>query len=285
MPDVAAATAKLEQANKNELAILRSDTIPGVGRALLALRRNLQTIRGNPRNSIQAMQDDTAAARASAQKALDTLESTAKMAVSNIRNDIATRLETKRDTSEQLVYELQKQGARRQLDLMVSAGAQTEDMISSLAGRGDVMGLACLREDLTLGLFKSDLSKDTLLVLLDQQETPLLSGVQQAARLLEAELAAGSANLVTSFALARGEAQGASSTSGGTLLGPVTTIADWGRGQAYRIEFPMDAVADGGNTSAPTPTAPGTTGVQFPAAPQPTVAQTTAEYMNRQNRR
>jgi hypothetical protein len=68
-------------------------------------------------------------------------------------------------------------------------------------------------------------------------------------------------NLTTSFALARGEASGASGNYFGGR-GTVTTIADWPRGVGYRID---EQSVDGGNTSPDTPKASGTTG--YPPAP------------------
>ena len=45
MPDVAAATAKFEQANKNDLALLRQDTVPAIAWSVLDLRSALAGIR------------------------------------------------------------------------------------------------------------------------------------------------------------------------------------------------------------------------------------------------
>src|SRR5262249_39333970 len=64
MPDVAAAMAKFESRNNNELVILRQDTVPSIARILQTLRRDLNLIRSNKRYSAQAMVEDTAAARA-----------------------------------------------------------------------------------------------------------------------------------------------------------------------------------------------------------------------------
>ena len=253
MPDVAAATAKFEASNKNDLAILRQDTVPGIGRVILQLRRTLQEIRGNVRNSIQAMTNDTAAARAKAQASLDTLQATATIAISNIRADIAKQTAVKLDPQEQLIREMQLAGARRRLDMLTANGVDTAQVIARASANGDALMLSALREDLPLfaGTSHADAARlESLMDQLDLAEVPLMSATQQAARILLDELKYGQMNLTTSFQLARGEAGGASQTAGGNLVGTVTTIADWGRGMPYRID---EKNPDGCNTSPPTP--------------------------------
>jgi hypothetical protein len=262
MPDVAAALAKIEQANKNDLALLRESTVPSIAAAMLQLRADLLAVARKPRDArfsqqgvAQEIGQELAAARAKCNAALDSADTGAKQAISNIRADLESRTNPKLDTSEQLLQEMKKAAARRQLDLMMSASVQTEDQIASLASRGDAVALGCLRQDLELGLLTSQLSKDTLLGLLDQNEAPLLSAMETAKRQIEAEFATGLANLATSFGLARREAIGASQTSGGTLVGPSAVIANWaGGGYPVGVRTP-----DGGLSLPPTPMPSGAT--------------------------
>jgi hypothetical protein len=267
MPDVAAQTAKLEQANKNELAILRQDTVPGIGRTILALRRSLQEIRGNTRISGSEMVTQTNAARASAQTSLDKIEATATSAIAMIRDDLASRTATKLDTQEAILDQLNLQSAQRRVDQMRAAKVDVGQIIQRAAAVGDTLVLRVLRQELpsaTGSDYASQQRLESLMDQLDRAEAPLMSATQQAARLILDELKAGSANLSTSFQMARAEAGGASQTSSsGYPVGTVTTIADWGRGMPYRID---EKNPDGGNTSADTPVAPGTTGyTQHPA--------------------
>jgi|GEM_PF-4654513 len=216
MPDVEAATAKLEASNKNDLAILRQDTVPGIGRTILSLRRSLQEIRGNTRISGLEMVTQTNAARAKARAALDTLETSANQAIANIRADIVSKTETKRDTQEQLVYELQKAAARRRIDQLNAQKVDAGEIIRRCATLGDTVALACLREDLPFNASDSrehQVRLESLMDQLDQAETPLLSGLQQASRILLDELKYGQMNLTGSFRLTRGEALGGSQTT------------------------------------------------------------------------
>jgi hypothetical protein len=291
MPDVQAALDRIERDNRNDLALLRESTVPSIGRAMLQLRRDLLQVANNtrdPRLSSQAVIDDTmrevAAARAKAQKALDSADTGAKQAIANIRDDLKSKLEPKRTPEEQLVDELQRAAAARRLDIL-KARVETGEIIKRAAGSGDRAMLAVLREDLPLMASPNDQQAqnrlESLQAQLDQAEAPLMSAMQLAARKIQSELATGQAALTTSFALARGEATGASRTFGGNAAGPVSIIADWSGG-GYRVEF---KTPDGGLNAPPTPTPSGTTGVQQPTSPQPTAAQAAADYMRNQNRR
>jgi len=257
MPDVAAATAKLEQANKNELAILRSDTVPGIGRAILGLRRSLQEIRGNTRISGSEMVTQTAAARAKAQASLDTIEATAKQAISLIRDDIASRTTVKRDPQEQLVYELQLAAAARRLDLLNAAKVDPAQIIARAAAASDRAMLEVIRADLPFFADPSDQASmthlESLMDQLDTAELPLTSALNQAARILLDELKYGQMNLSTNFQITRGEASGASqSSSSGYPIGVRSVISGWAQGSSYNIN---ETQPDGGNTSPDTPLA------------------------------
>jgi hypothetical protein len=257
VPDVAAATAKIEASNRNDLAILREDTAPAIVRACLALQKDLLAANRKPRDprftpeaaGVQLM-GDLAAARAKANQALDASEQGMRQAESNIRDDLRAKTEPKLDTQEQLVLELQKAAARRQLDLMASAGVETDDQISALAAQGNLVGLKALREDLGLGLLKSALGRDTLLQLLDQTETPLLSAMETAKRQIEEELKWGLSQQVTGLGIARMFAAGQRSMP--------TILPAWAKGQTLVVAF---TTPDGGIDVPPTPSSSGSSGV------------------------
>jgi hypothetical protein len=276
MPDVVAATEAFERRNKNDLAILREDTVPGIVRTMLTLRRALQSIRGNVRNTIQAMTDDTAAARASAAKALDTLEATAKMAIQNVRDDIAKQTAVKLDTQEQILYELQLQSAQRRVDQALLAKVDESQIIQRAAAAGDAMMLRVLRQELPNAAGPSRQAQSRLESLMDQldlAETPLLSGVRQAARLLETELEVGSGNLTASFQIVRGEVSGASQTSSsGYPVGVRSVINGWAAGSSVNL---AETQPDGGNTSPDTAIASGMTG--YTARPFPNFGKPNAD--------
>jgi hypothetical protein len=278
MPDVAAATEAFERRNKNDLSILREDTVPGIVRTVLALRRNLQTIRGNVRNSIQAMTDDTLAARTAAAKALDTLEATAKMAIQNVRDDITKATAVKLDTQEAILDQLNLQSAQRRVDQMRAAKVDAMTMIQRAAAAGDTLVLRVLRQELPSNAGSDYASQQRLERLMDQLdlvETPLLSGVRQAARLLETELEVGSGNLSASFQIARGEVTGGSNSSSYYPTGVRSIINGWAAGSTVNVS---ETQPDGGNTSPDTPVASGTTGVDLAHPNEAIQKQLDAEY-------
>jgi len=256
MPDVQAALDRIERDNRSDLALLRESTAPSVVRACLQLQKDLLAANRKPRDTRftpeaagAQLVSDLAAARAKGNAALDAAEQAMRQAESNIRSDLQAKTEPTLSAQEQLVDELRKQAARRQLDLMASAGVQTEDQINALAARGDVVGLKALRSDLSLGLLTSSLSQDSLLLLLDQSLAPLESAMETAKREIEAELATGLDQQTTGFGIARMFAAGKRSMPG-ILLG-------WRKGETVVVAF---TTPDGGIDVPDTATATGTTG-------------------------
>lgn len=269
MPDVAGALAQIEKDNRNDLALLRESTAPAVVAALLTLRReslDAASIKRDPRYSDlyagQAYVAAVQAARAKANTAIDKAEQYARQAGDNIRADLKAKTTPKLDTQGEILAELKKAAARRQIDLMVGANATTEQVISSLAARGDAVALQCVREDLQAGLKNSGFSAETLLAQLDQAEAPLLSAMHQAARQIEAELATGFSQLTTTFALARQEASGSQSTAGNVNM--ASRILDWAKGASLPVAF---TTQDGGLTTGASASATGTTGYVQPPTP------------------
>jgi hypothetical protein len=261
MPDVQAAIDGFERRNRNELALLRETYGPEIVTIILALRRNLQAIRGNPRNSVQAMVDDTNAARAAAAKALDKSEAGVRQAVGNVRDDIAQQTTVKLDGQAAILRELQLQSAQRRVDLMNRAGVAPATMIARLSAQGDLLALQVMRQEMPIVAGEDAQNQrqlEGLMVILDLAETPLQSATQQASRLLEAELSVGLANLTGAYAVARAEAPGASqSSSSGYPVGQRGIIPGWARGSVLNL---AETQPDGGNTSVDTPLASGTTG-------------------------
>jgi hypothetical protein len=262
VPDVAAALAKIEASNRNDLAYLRESVAPEVVRACLQLQRDLLAANRKPRDprftadaAGQQLMSDIAAARAKGNAALDSAEQGMRQAESNIRSDLEAKVTPKLDTQEQLVVELQKAAARRQLDLMASAGVETDDQISALAAQGNLLGLKALREDLGLGLLKSSLGKDSLLTLLDQNEAPLLSAMETAKRQIEAELATGLYQQQVGLGIARMFA------AGKRTMPP--NLPGWRKGENLPVTF---TTPDGGIDVPDTPGATGMTGVNLPTS-------------------
>jgi len=231
---------------------------------VLTLRRTLAGIRSNPRLSGTAITQDIAAARKTALAALDDAERYGAIAVQNIRDYLSKQTETKREGMDAVVYELQKAAAARRVDLLQAQGTDAAEIIRRASG--DALALACLREDLTFtaGDTREDQVRlEGLLDALDRSETPLMSASKQAARILEAELQTGWANVQTSLALMRAEAGGASQTSSsGFPVGTRSLIAGWLPGSAVQVAFTSP---DGGLSAPDTPTATGTTGSPTPA--------------------
>jgi hypothetical protein len=98
MPDVAAATAKFEASNRNDLAILRTDTAGSIVRACLQLQRDLLAANRKPRDQRftetaagQQLMSDIAAARAKGNAALDSAEQAMRQAEANIRDDLQAK--------------------------------------------------------------------------------------------------------------------------------------------------------------------------------------------------
>jgi hypothetical protein len=87
-----AEVASLTAANATDLNTLRSAIIPAFARAMLDLRARILAIAGNPRNSAQAMADDTAQARSEAATQIEQIEGRAQDAAGRIyaRLDKAT---------------------------------------------------------------------------------------------------------------------------------------------------------------------------------------------------
>jgi hypothetical protein len=261
MPDLQASLDRIESRNKNDLAILRQDTVPSVARAILQLRRDLLQIAHaarDPRLTPQAQVDDlvkqTNLARKKCQDALDSTETGAKQALANIRDDLATLTTVKMDVQQQLLYELQKAATRRRIDQATAAGVDAGDLITRAGATGDTIALACLREDIPFAASDSQQDQnrlESLLAQIDQAERPLDSAMQTASRQIEQELATGMTNLTTSFALARREAVGARSQLGN--VGVASTIADW-NSTGYPVAF---TTPDGGLNAPDTPKGPG----------------------------
>jgi len=256
MPDVQAAIDGFERRNKSELGLLRETYGPEIVTIILSLRRNLQTIRGNPRNSVQAMVDDTNAARTAALSALDKSEAGVRQAVANVRDDIAKQTMTTLSGQDAILHELQLQSAQRRVDLMNNANVAPATMIQRLAAQGDLLGLQVLRQEMPIAAGEDAQNQrqlEGLMDMLDLAETPLMSATQQAARLLESELSVGLANLSGAYATARGEAGSASqSSSSGYPVGVRGIIPNWAKGSILNL---AETQPDGGNTAPPTPTA------------------------------
>ncbi len=282
MPDVAAATAKFEQANKNDLALLRESTVPSIARSVLDLRKAIASIRSDPRLNGTAITQDTLSSRAKALAELDATEKYGAIAVQNIRSYLSQQTETKLDTQEAILDQLQKAAAARRIDLLLNQGIDAAEVIRRAAG--DAMALAVLREDITFAAGdtrEAQVRQESLLDQLDQSETPLMSASKQAARLLEAELQTGWANVQTSLSLARAEASGASNSTSGYPVGVRSILAGWAPGSTIRLAFTDPS---GGLSAPATPAASGMTGVNLPNAPQQSQQQLDDDYMRNQNK-
>jgi hypothetical protein len=261
MPDVQAATDGFERRNKNDLALLRQDTLPAIGRSILNLRKAIHAIRGQTRITWDAQASDIQDARRKALSELDDTDRYAKQAIANIRDDIAKQTETKLDPQAALLDALQRQMAARRLDNLQAAGVDPSVIITRASAAADTTLLAVLREELPL--FAGDgranqVHLEALLDQLDSAELPLSSATKQAARILSDELKFGQMNLSNAFGLARMEATG---SSGPGFTGTVSTVMGWAKGSIYRIAFTDET---GGETAPPTPTATGTTGSPGP---------------------
>jgi hypothetical protein len=200
--------------------------------------------------SAQQYVNDVAAARQKAQQALDKTEQYMRVAAENVRNDLQAKTEGKKDANAMLLEELQRAAAQRKLDKLNAADVAAGEIIRRGAALGDVMLLQVMRDDIKL--MASDDRQDqvrveSLLAQLNAAETPLLSAMHQAARQIEQELATGLAQMTISFALARGEAAGTSSTLGNSNV--ASRIIDWAKGATLPVAF---TTPDGGLNPPPT---------------------------------
>jgi hypothetical protein len=204
--------ASLTAANATDLNTLRSAIIPAFARTMLDLRARILAIAGNPRNSAQAMADDTAQARSEAATQIEQIEGRAQDAAGRIYARLDKATEGAPDVQQAILDELQESRAWNRARMALDSGQDMTDVIKAAGARLDRVALRAMRDELPAYLDAQGRAylAEVALASTDLYEGPLLGPVEKYARDLRAEMAIGVQNAAGAAAYAKHEASGAS---------------------------------------------------------------------------